>query len=299
MSCGYRISIGQSPCRKLSAESSLAKAILLAIVCCTCAPQSSADEGSLPSAEIRRVASEVMQQQDFRAVRRRVLENLPNDETSGGDGFLADTIGSVSSAIGDFFRWVFGGLFQPRNTIPQAQPPPVQTSGSGGFSMDIGRLLLFIGLGVLVAVAIWIIASVLKSRDGRRTPNSNGLFDETGAISNLAVPPGELAVSTYESRAIQFAQEGDFRLAVRELLIGSMSWIERAGLIRFRKGLTNRDYIRAVWRQDERRLAYAETALQFERIYFGRRTATRETFDECLHHFQGSFREEEATTAAV
>ncbi len=295
----YLVFIGQSPCRKPKAGSSLVKAVLIAIVCCLAMPQSSADEGSLPSSEIRRVASEVMQQQDFRAVRRRVLENLPNDETSGGAGFLADTIRSVSSAIGDFFRWVFGGLFQPRNTIPQARPSPAQTSGSGGFSMDIGRLLLFIGLGVLVAVAIWIIASVVKSRDGRRTPNSDGLFDETGAISDLAVPPGELAVSTYESRAIQFAQEGDFRLAVRELLIGSMSWIERAGLIRFRKGLTNRDYLRAVWRQDERRLAYAETALQFERIYFGRRTATRETFDECLHHFQGSFREEEATTAAV
>ena len=284
----------------------LVKVILFVVFCCLSLPSSVADEAtSLPSVEIRRAASEVMQQQDYRGVRRRVLENLPDDGTGAGEGFLAKSIGSIGTAVSDFFSWIMSGLFRPRNIRrggpPPATttPPPAAAAASSGFDFGFGKLLLFIGLGVLVVIAIWIIASVIKSSDGRRKANSDGLFGEDGVIADLAVPPGELAVSTYESRAIQFAREGNFHLAVRELLIGSMSWIERAGMIRFRKGLTNRDYIRAVWRHEDRRMAYAQTALEFEKVYFGRRQATREMFDECLHHFQGSFREEEATTAAV
>ena len=57
--------------------------------------------------------------------------------------------------------------------------------------------------------------------------------------------------------------------------------------------------VRAVWKKDQHRRAYATTAIAFEKIYFGRREATRQTFDECLKHFRGVFREEESPTAAV
>ncbi len=267
-------------------------------------PTAPADE-SLQSDQIRRTVNEVMQQQDYRAVRRRVLENIPDSPTPNGSGFLGKTISNIGSAVSDFFSWILSGLFSPRNRIPRNAPtppataPPPSPSSSGSFDFSFGKLLLFLGLAALVAVAIWIIAAVIKSKDGRRKINSDGLFDDENAIADLTTPPGEVAVSTYESRALQLAQDGNFQLAIRELLIGSMSWIERAGLIRFRKGLTNRDYIRAVWKQEQRRLAYAQTALHFERIYFGRRSATQEMFEECLHYFQGSFREEEATIAAV
>ena len=118
-------------------------------------------------------------------------------------------------------------------------------------------------------------------------------------LSDVTTPPGELAASTYESRAMQFASTGNYRAAIRELLLGSMSWIERAGLIRYRKGLTNRDYLRSVWRREDKREGYLITASKFEYVYFGRRTPTAEMFDMCLASFQGAFREEEAPTAAV
>ncbi|MGV2334246.1 MAG UNVERIFIED_CONTAM: hypothetical protein LVR18_09045 [Planctomycetaceae bacterium] len=54
-----------------------------------------------------------------------------------------------------------------------------------------------------------------------------------------------------------------------------MSWTERAGLIRYRKGLTNRDYIRCVWRRQMQRDAMLATATHFELICFGRRHANR------------------------
>ena len=76
-----------------------------------------------------------------------------------------------------------------------------------------------------------------------------------------------------------------------------MSWIERAGLIRYRRGLTNRDYVRCVWRRPSQRESMLATASSFELIWFGRRTPTEEMFVQCLAGFQGAFREEEATPA--
>ncbi len=257
----------------------------------------------LTSEQIRQTADNVMHQSDFRSVRRRVLENIPDSNTDNGDGFLVKTLRSTGEAIGDFLEWIFSGLFSGRNTRPRQQAPvsssPSSTGSSGGLSFGLGSVLLYVGLAVLILITIWIIAVVIKSSDGRKRIDSRGLFSDDDLLGDLDVPPGELAAATYEGRAIAMANEGNYRGAVRELLIGSMSWIERAGLIRFRKGLTNRDYVRAVWRQEDRRVAYGRTAIEFERIYFGRRDATEETFNECLRYFQGSFREEETTTAAV
>ena len=262
-----------------------------------------AHQSEISSEQIRDAANQVMQQKDFRGVRRRVLENIRT--TEGERGFLRNTLGSMGTAVGDFFDWIFSGLFSSRPKPAKARarapatPPPASSSSSSGFDFDPGKLLLFMGLTVLVGVSIWLLASVMKKSDPNRKLDRRGLFGDEQAITDLTTPPGELAASTYESRAILMASEGNYRAAVRELLIGSMSWIERAGLIRFRKGLTNRDYVRAVWKKEDQRNAYARTALEFERIYFGRRDATSEMFENCLKSFQGNFREEEATTTTV
>lgn len=256
--------------------------------------------GPLTSQEIRDAADRVMQQRDFRSVRRRVLENVPDTASDSGGGFLGDTLGQMGRAVGDFLEWLFSGLSNPGTTRPgSAQGPAPTANGFDGLSFGLGNMLLYVGLATLIGISIWIIASVIRSRDRKRERDSAGLFDVDEWVTDLSVPPGELAVSTYESRAIQMAADGNFRGAIRELLIGGMSWIERAGLIRFRKGLTNRDYLRAIWREQDRRLAYDRTARQFERVFFGRRAATPEMFEECLQSFQRSFRDEETTPAEV
>lgn len=260
-----------------------------------------AQSGDLSSEAIRDAANRVMQGHDFRSVRRRVLEDFDGPDVPDL-GFLSGPLESMGNAVGDFFDWLFSGFTSNpgRGRAPApATVPPATTTGGGGLDFSIGNIFLFLGFAFLIVVMIWIFSSVLKKSDPNRKLNMQGLLGDDEDITDLSTPPGELAASTYESRAIQMAQSGNYRAAIRELLIGSMSWIERAGFIRFRKGLTNRDYVRAIWRQAEKRQAYSVTALEFERIYFGRRDATRDTFENCLRNFQGSFREEETTTAAV
>ena len=259
-------------------------------------------EGSLLTDDaIDQVGEQVMGGNEFRSVRRRVLEQLP--EVDVDKGFLGsalewagERLGDFFSAIGDFFEWLFSGLRSPGGTT---RPPPAQNSSSGFGFLGITDLLTTLAIVAIIAILIVIIAMVVKSIDAKKQKRESLLSDLSDVLSDVVTPPGDLAASTYESRAINLAAAGDHRAAIRELLLGSMSWIERAGLIRYRKGLTNRDYLRCVWRRQDKRNAFLTTATQFEYVFFGRRNPTAEMFEQCLASFRGAFREEETPTAAV
>jgi hypothetical protein len=211
--------------------------------------------------------------------------------------WAGERLGDVFSAIGDFFEWLFSGLRSPQGTT---RPPPAQNSSGGGFGfLGITDLLTTLAIVAIIAILIVIIAMVVKSIDKKKQKRESLLSDLSDILSDVVTPPGELAASTYQSRAINLAATGDHGAAIRELLLGSMSWIERAGLIRYRKGLTNRDYLRCVWRRQDKRNAFLTTATQFEYVYFGRRNPTAEMFEQCLADFRGAFHEEETPTAAV
>lgn len=247
----------------------------------------------------------VMNDNEFRSVRRRVLERI--EDVDADQGFLrdlmrktGDLIQPVFDAIGSFFRWIFSSLgFTGRNVNATPKPTSSGFDFLGAGFLGLSNLLIILSIVGVLLVLVVIVAMVVKSMDKKREDGLGLLLDGEEDLADLAVPPGELAAATYEGRAVQLAAEGNFRGAIRELLLGSMSWIERSGLIRYRKGLTNRDYVRSIWRRKEKRDAYAVTALEFEKIYFGRRDATQESFEKCLTVFRGAFREEEKPAATV
>lgn len=222
------------------------------------------DSGGLSDEAIDRAGDQAMNGHEFRSVRRQVLEKVVVEDVD--KGFLKETLSSIGSgirsffdAIGDFFRWLFGGSGRNKPAAPPAPAPyvPPSSSGDWGFSFPdlagLGTVLIFIAVAAVIFI---LIALIVKTLDAKKK-NAEGLLDELGdALADVTTPPGELAASTYEGRAIQMARDGNYRLAIRELLLGSMSWIERAGLIRYRKGLTNRDYVRSVWRRMDKRDAY-------------------------------------------
>ena len=268
----------------------------------------SARSQELTSEAIQDAARTVMGGDTFADVRRRALQGTTRVADGQRHGFLMRTLDSMTRKIGDFLSSLFGGRGarrpiarrtasnrSPRPSSPSASPT---SEGSGGFSLNGGQIILYLGIFLALLIMMWIIASVIQSRTVGHNLISGPLSEGEGEAVVLSSPPGEVPVLTYESRAIQYAEQGDYAGAVRELLVGSMSWIERSGLIRFRKGLTNRDYMRAIWQQESRRDAFRSTAIHFERIFFGRRNATRMIFDECLKQFQESFREATATTAS-
>lgn len=157
----------------------------------------------------------------------------------------------------------------------------------GGALQSIIQALLFISVAIVLAT---IIVIILKSVAARRDQDRTGfsLEDEDLAFSP-SLPPGEMPTDEYHRRALELANQEDYRSAIRELLLGGMSWIERSGLLRHRKGLTNRDYLRAVWRKPSRRLPFENMVQIFDQVYFGRRDANEERFDTCLSSFRDGF----------
>jgi hypothetical protein len=279
------------------------------VLCCgatTALASMMPQSGPLDGSQIDKVGEQVMSGNEFRSVRRTVLEKLPENDVD--KGFLGGAlewvgrkIGDLFGAIWNFFRWLFSGFGGSSRTAP---PPAPAATPSGSFNWDFGlgslaNAFVIIVIAVIVLLLVVIAAIIVKSIDAKKRNRDGLLSDSDDILSDVTTPPGELAASTYESRAMQFAASENYRAAIRELLLGSMSWIERAGLIRYRKGLTNRDYLRSVWRREDKREGYLTTASQFEYVYFGRRTPTAEMFAMCLASFQGAFREEEAPTAAV
>lgn len=103
------------------------------------------------------------------------------------------------------------------------------------------------------------------------------------------ISPAESEASTYLKRAKELAQTGDYQNAIVQLLYGSMSFIERSGWIRFRKGLTYRDYLRASRPHGLPCESFRQMIRTYEPLGFGRREATREHFESTLSHYEAAF----------
>lgn len=223
-------------------------------------PSETADDPApLDTENVRRVVDEVLSAPEYRHIARPKLEDDKNKEPGWLDRF---------------FEWLFSGR-------------EVRVD-SGAFSW---AAFLLRGLAYLIALAIaGVICLVVARGIARRLPrNDPRLAMRAAAGLTPGSPPGELPSDEYVRRALEFAKSQDYRAAIRELLLGAMSWIERAGLIRFRRGLSNRDYLRAVWRRPNCRDSMTGIIDAFDRTYFGRRSATAEMFEQCLQYYRAGF----------
>ena len=179
-----------------------------------------------------------------------------------------------------------------------AEPPSV-SSGCRGVGTVVSAvvylLVLLLLLAAVVAIA-WLIGGFLRRR--RATPEPD---EETPAGAEASVlpatPPGERPSAVYLNRARSLADAGDYRGAIRQLLLGAMSWTERRGLIQYRMGLTNRDYRRALQGHTAQQDGLGGVSAAFEEVYFGRRAATAERYARCLNRYRTGFDVDDSETS--
>jgi len=163
--------------------------------------------------------------------------------------------------------------------------------GAGSMANGLLYLLVILAAGFVIGLVAWSIARHWKNKSD---DDLDDLLDAEAI--RPSTPPGEHPSSEYLQRALALSEKGDHRGAIRQLLLGCMSWIERHGLIRYRQGLTNRDYLRAVIRREIQREGMNGVISEFELIYFGRRSATAQRFGRCLAGFQAGFEKDEVET---
>jgi hypothetical protein len=211
----------------------------------------------IDDAEVRRVVDRVVSSPDFR--------HLRTERPESSRGILERLLESL---FGD------------------------ERSGERGWTAWIFLVLVFLVGGAVVTALIVITARAIAARAPLRSGTRIGevRVEDAGALRSSA-PPGELSPEAHRERALALARAGEYRAAIRHLLLGCMSWVERAGLIRFRTGLTNHDYLRATRRRPGFHAEMVPIVRQFEEIHFGRRPASEERFHSCLEHLAQGVRE--------
>lgn len=188
-------------------------------------------------------------------------------------GFLRrawDTVVAVWDAL---IEWL-DRLFRRRG---RDSPEPGETSGFGWILSANGLIFLLLAL-VLCALALLLV----RTRRRRRTAASAGAPVPLAAVPREEeLAADEMPEDEWQRRASRFLSLGDFRQAVRALYLGSLAFLAARGTITLARGKSNRDYERELLRRQRVRpevpAVFAESVAAFERVWYGRHTATPET----------------------
>ena len=166
-----------------------------------------------------------------------------------------------------------------------------------GFGSAVGvifHLLAYVVIAIICALILFVIAKAIMN--GTENLDSDSTINETiDETEETDVAPGILPADDYLQRARQLAGQGNYADAVAQLLLGTMSFIERREFIRYRRGLTIRDYLRAV-RNRPQFDGLRQIVQVYEPIGFGRRQATREHYEQALGGYESGF---QTTTAPL
>ncbi|MBI3866846.1 MAG: DUF4129 domain-containing protein [Planctomycetia bacterium] len=163
----------------------------------------------------------------------------------------------------------------------------------GSFFSGLGVLFQILAYGILAAIAgliIWLVVRAVNNYQAKQSLRAK--VRRSHEEGEADAPPGDLPADEYLKRAAELAERGLFREAIGQLILGAMSRAERSGLIRFRRGLTHRDYLRALRSRATPHQAFKQIVAVYEPICFGRRPAQREHYATSLDGYQTGFREE-------
>lgn len=187
-----------------------------------------------------------------------------------------------------------------------ADPAPSDSSDSssgfssgggamGGFFSAFAQILSWLVIAVIACGMVFLIVKGIialiawyqdRDRDIPQTAASTPAEDPMQPERS----PGDLPADVYIAKAQELAGAGKFREAIAQLLLGGMSNLERSGLVKFRKGLTHRDYVRAIRGQKQFFQSMRAMVRLYEPLGFGRRTPSPEHFEQALAAYQSGFR---------
>ncbi len=194
------------------------------------------------------------------------------------------------------------GIERPvRQSLRKSAAPKPDSSSQSDSSMRIPSLgigsalgvvfhgLAYLLLAAIVVVILYLIAIALISAWGERAPTASTTATLVAGPLADDRSPGETAADEYLRAALALAQQGNFHAAVGQLLLGGMSFIERQQWIRYRRGLTNRDYLRVLRSRPEQAAGFRTVVQTFEPLEYGRRPATEAHYQQALAGYRRGF----------
>lgn len=261
-----------------------------------------------PDQEIRRKSQQILAEPEFRYFEHlgdspdrpetRGGRNRPSFGSSSGSGSGGSGQGSGSngSSRGSSSQTRSQkGKNRDNSSSSDTNNSPGSSSSADSLGAGLGAIgnvagFLFHGLAYLLLIAVCgLILYLVVQAVINREPAPQAL-DAPFAGFNLPQdeehPPGELPADAYLAKAHELAGQRRYREAIGQLLWGGMSSIERAELIRHRRGLTLRDYLRSLRGKKPHYDGFKAMIRLYEPIGFGRRVASYQTFQDALSGYQ-------------
>ena len=132
--------------------------------------------------------------------------------------------------------------------------------------------------GEICGLILWLIVKAIRDFE-RSAPLETAVPHDRSPLGlEPAQAPGDLPADIYVAHAKLLAEQGNYREAVVQLLLGAMSRVERAGWVRFRRGMTVRDYLRAIRQHRPAYQGFRDIVRVCEPLCFGRRVPTQAAF---------------------
>jgi len=193
-----------------------------------------------------------------------------------------------------------------RNDVSIHQSTGGGGGGGWGGPSDLSSLsfltwaLIAIFITIVVLGLIWAFLQMENKANKDGELSDQGLSQEERIkelpfVFDLKKSTGDLQQLAYEAY-----QAGDYKTAITLLFSHVLLTLDKASLIRLRKGKTNRQYLTELYRHRELTGYYEKVMVPFEDAFFGDHDLRRENFEACwndLNHFENNVAQ--ATQVAV
>ncbi|HEX8155200.1 MAG TPA: DUF4129 domain-containing protein [Thermoanaerobaculia bacterium] len=229
--------------------------------------------------ELRRSAPESTTPADAKLLERvtdeqRVAELQQGgtvDVTAGpGDNRFGAT---VVRAIGETIDWIGELLVKILDWIFDFLPGRKKESGSGSVS---GPVIVVVTLIVIALIAL-ALRTIFRARPALAAPAAT-----SEPISSRAdEDPLSRGASEWERHAANLAANGRWREAIRAWYHAVLVTLYGAGILHYRKGRTNWEYVAVLPANVAWRAEFIELTRRFEEEWYGSLDSTPEAHDEC------------------
>jgi hypothetical protein len=177
----------------------------------------------------------------------------------------------LADKVVNFFEWL--EKFWPKE--PHAEEP----KPSGGVPFMVTALVI----AIIVVLAIVALEVLRRSRRGK----ADGDVAASDPIaSRRDEDPLSRGATEWERYAAQLAHAGRIREAIRAWYHAVLVTCYGAGILNFRKGRTNWEYVSMMRAKVGWRPQFADLTRSYEREWYGRDESTHEALDDCSNRAQ-------------
>lgn len=229
--------------------------------------------------ELRRSAPEAMPRSDPKRLTAVAAEQYVPELAPGGDVPTDVSRGipfieQIAEAMDRAWQWVKKKLTQLLDWLLDLLPRRPPVAGGGG---DI-RWGVLAMIAVIVAGLIWLAFLVLRRSKGVTAP----LAESTEpAGSKRDENPLSRGATEWERYAAQLANEGRYREAIRAWYHAVLVTCYSSGILYFRKGRTNWEYVAMLGPSLPWRAEMIALTRRFEIEWYGHTESNEEAFEDC------------------